>query len=288
MPVSSLALARRLVLSLGASALLLSACATSPPPSAVQVNGLPIAYRLQGQGSGPTVVLQAGLGDGQAVWSELLPHLSARHRVFSFDRPGYGDSPRASGARDPCTQARELRSVLRAAGVAPPYVLVGHSIGGLYQHAFARLYPDELAGLLLIEPTHPQHWSSMQREAPAIAALVRTLRASAFTSTMRDEFDAQTECLDRLPPLDRRPPPALLLRREAFPLIEQGAFADMVERLWDDWRRLAAVEPLVRLPGTDHYLQRRHPAAVAAAVDDLVTRACRSAHATPGDPGCAR
>jgi pimeloyl-ACP methyl ester carboxylesterase len=83
------------------------------------------------------------------------------------------------GAARPCTQARELRAGLQAVGVAPPYLLVGHSIGGLYQHAFTRRYPEEVAALLLIGPTHPQHWSTMEREAPALSTFVRTMRATA-------------------------------------------------------------------------------------------------------------
>jgi pimeloyl-ACP methyl ester carboxylesterase len=240
----------------------------------LQVGAQRIASLRMGQGPGPTVVLQSGLGDGLQVWSDLVPRLTDRHPVFSIDRPGYGDSPRAFGPRDPCTQARELRASLQAAGVAPPYLLVGHSIGGLYQHAFARLYPQEVAGLLLIEPTHPQHWASMQREVPAIATLVRGMRSAAFTATMRDEFDAQTSCLDTLPPSPASPPPALLLRRSDWPAMEQGAFAEMASRLWEDWRRLAAVQRVERLPGSDHYLQRSQPDAVAAAIKGLVARHC--------------
>lgn len=256
---------------------LLFACASQPDAALLQLDqagGQRIAYRLEGQGTGPTVVLQSGLGDGQQVWAELLPRLSARHPVFSLDRPGYGGSPRSAGPRDPCTQARELRASLQAAGLAPPYLLVGHSIGGLYQHAFARLFPDEVAALLLIEPTHPQHWSTMEREAPALSSFVRTMRATVFTTTMRDEFDAQTHCLASLPALAEPAPPALLLRRSEFPAMEQGVFADMVGRLWDDWRSLAAVQRVERLPGNDHYLPRTQPAAVAAAVDSLVARHC--------------
>lgn len=269
-----------------AISLLLSACASLPTSQPLQVGEQRIASLRLGQGPGPTVVLQSGLGDGLQVWSELLPRLTDRHLVFSIDRPGYGDSPRATGPRDPCTQARELRASLQTAGLPPPYLLVGHSLGGLYQHAFSRLYPQEVAGLLLIEPTHPQHWATMQREVPALTGVVRGLRATAFSATMRDEFDAQTACLDGLPPLAATPPPALLLRRSDWPSLEQGAFADMASRLWEDWRVLAAVQRVERLPGSDHYLQRSQPDAVAAAINGLVARHCPQVHSDAAGRRC--
>ncbi len=261
-------------------ALLLGACASLPPTQTVQLGGQRLAQLRVGQGPGPTLVLQSGLGDSHMTWAELIPLLSERHRVWTYDRPGYGDSPRASAPRDACTVARELHGTLQAAGVRPPYLLVGHSIGGLYQHAFARLYPQEVAGLVLLEPTHPEHWARLQQEAPGTAVLVRALRSSAFSGVMRDEFDAQTDCLDRLDRLDRLPPrgpdapPAVLLRRSRFALAEQGAFAEMVARLWQDWGRLVALEGIEHLPGDDHYLQRSQPKRVAAAIDAMVARHC--------------
>lgn len=141
-------------------------------------------------------MLQSGLGDGRATWNTLWPQLTVRHCVFVLDRPGYGDSPSTSAPRDPCQAARELHAALRDAHVPPPYLLVGHSLGGLYQVVFAWLYPDETAGLLLLDPTHPEHWATLQRETPKTAAIVTGLRSTLFTPTMRAEFDAQAQCLD--------------------------------------------------------------------------------------------
>src|SRR5574343_1205197 len=115
----------------------------------------------------PTVVLQAGLGDGQSAWRPVLPALQQLGPVFAYDRPGYGSAASVDGARDPCTIARELHALLQQQQVAPPYLLVGHSIGGLYQYVYARLYPQEVAGMVLLDPTHTEHWASMQQQVPA-------------------------------------------------------------------------------------------------------------------------
>ena len=68
-----------------------------------------------------------------------MEELASGQAVFAYDRPGYAGNPASEALRDPCTVAAELRAQLRTAGLQPPYVLVGHSLGGLYQYVFARL-----------------------------------------------------------------------------------------------------------------------------------------------------
>lgn len=94
----------------------------------------------------PTAVLQAGLGDGHESWSAVSVAIAAEVRVFAYDRPGYGGRVPAEGLRDPCTITAELRQALRHSGLSPPYILVGHFFGGLYQYVFAKLYPEDVAG----------------------------------------------------------------------------------------------------------------------------------------------
>ena len=69
----------------------------------------------------------------------MMEELASGQAVFAYDRPGYAGNPASEAPRDPCTVAAELRAQLRTAGLQPPYVLVGHSLGGLYQYVFARL-----------------------------------------------------------------------------------------------------------------------------------------------------
>lgn len=229
------------------------------------------SYVLAGTGR-PTAVLQSGLGDGKAVWAGLLPSLAERRQVFAYDRPGYGDSPAAPAqrSRDPCTVAEELHALLREAGVAPPYLLVGHSLGGLYQYAFARLFPAEVAGLVLLDPTHPQHWRRMQAEAPAAASLLNGLRATPlFTATMRREFEAQDQCQQRLaaqPPLTL---PVRLLVRTRYAPPEHGAFEALVHELERDWLRQSGAPRVEAVEGSGHYIQSDRPAAVLAAIEAL-------------------
>lgn len=255
----------------------LSGCASLPTTGIERTAGGALAYSRSGAGR-PAVVLQSGLGDGKRPWASVAAPLADSLTVFAYDRPGYGDSSPTAAARDPCTIATELHDLLGAAGVPPPYLLVGHSLGGLYQYVFARLYPDEVAGVVLLDPTHPTHWQRMQEEAPASATLVGGLRSTVFTAAMRREFDDQAGCLDRFtaaPPLQV---PVRLLVRSRFELVESAAFQDMVRRLEVDWQKLTGAARVERVDGAGHYIHRDRPASVVAAVRALAAPSSRPAN----------
>jgi pimeloyl-ACP methyl ester carboxylesterase len=259
-----------------ACSLLLASCASPLPTTGEhRVAGAPIAYSLTGGGR-PAVVLQSGLGDGRSPWSAAAPALARSHVLFAYDRPGYGDSAASPGARDPCSVAAELRSLLSAAHVEPPFVLVGHSLGGLYQYAFARLYPADVAGLVLLDATHPDHWRRMQADVPAMATVVGGLRATLFSAAMRREFDDQQHCIERL---QEQPPlhvPVRVLVRTRFDLAERGAFETMVHALEADWLQLVGARALERVEGAGHYIQKDQPARVVAAVESVAAQGAGS------------
>jgi pimeloyl-ACP methyl ester carboxylesterase len=251
---------------LAVAALVVAGCASIPTTGTHRTTSGVLAYSLTGAGQ-PTVVLQSGLGDGRAPWAAVVSRLSATHAVFSYDRPGYGQSSATAEARDPCSVATELHGVLSAAGIAPPYVLVGHSLGGLYQYAFARLYPTEVAALVLLDPTHPTHWRRMQADTPAMAGVVSGLRATVFSAAMRREFDDQDKCADRLSSLPPVSKPTRLLTRTRFELVEKGAFENMVHTLERDWVALTGASRVEPIDGSGHYIQKDQPARVVAAIE---------------------
>jgi pimeloyl-ACP methyl ester carboxylesterase len=107
---------------------------------------------------GPTVVLEAGMGSFSPNWYWVQEELAPTIRSVAYDRAGLGWSRRSRRQRDAQTIAIELRDALRIAGIAPPYVLAGHSFGGLPVRAFADLYPELTAGLVLVDASHPDQW----------------------------------------------------------------------------------------------------------------------------------
>lgn len=126
---------------------------------------------LQSAGSGtPAVVLETGLGGMSSAWGWIQPEAAKFSRVVSYDRAGLGWSGADPAPKSAVQVARRLRSLLRQTEVPPPYVLVGHSMGGLFIRVFADLYPDEVAGMVLVDASHPDQ----RRRSPAIETHMRS------------------------------------------------------------------------------------------------------------------
>ena len=99
-------------------------------------------------------MFEAGLGDGKEAWKSVFAEVGKSTTVFAYDRGGHGTSTARSTDRSAKQIVAELRSLLQAAHVDPPFVLVGHSIGGLYVNLFARTYPMEIAGVVFVDARH--------------------------------------------------------------------------------------------------------------------------------------
>ncbi len=126
----------------------------SPPGRLVDIGGHRLHVRVAGEGS-PTVVLEAGLTATSAVWGWIEPALAEVTRVVAYDRAGIGWSESSLEPHDGLTVARHLAVLLDRLGSPGPVVLVGHSMGGLFVRIFADLHPERVAGMVLIDPSHP-------------------------------------------------------------------------------------------------------------------------------------
>jgi pimeloyl-ACP methyl ester carboxylesterase len=125
------------------------------PGRLLEVNGRQLHIRCAGQGS-PAIVIIPALGDSSDPWMEVLPVLAQHTRVCVYDRAGLGWSQSPRRRRTGAGMAADLRSLLRQAGVGPPYLLAGHSLGGLVAQLYAVLYPAEVAAVALIDSSHPR------------------------------------------------------------------------------------------------------------------------------------
>ncbi len=270
MPISSL---RTLLMAIGCA--FAAGCSSLPPNQTSKIGDSEIAWVRTG--SAPTtVVFQSGLGDGMSPWAAVIGRLPSTVATFAYDRPGYGASrPAPKAPSNPCDVARELHAVLAATGARPPYLLVGHSLGGQYHYAYARLFPDEVAGMLLLDPTHPDHWTSLQRETPVVAATISVLRATVFSATMRAEFDGQSACFDSAPSLTRLVRARILVSTRPE-IGETPAFRSVVSRLTKDWLSKlpsATTRPVV---GAGHYIHKDRPELIAAEIQAILTEVASS------------
>jgi pimeloyl-ACP methyl ester carboxylesterase len=131
-----------------------------PPGKMVGVGDHSMHINCVGQGT-PTVVLDTALGAMSTSWVRVQQEVSGTTRVCAYDRSGMGWSESGSNPREAKQVSGELHALLEGADIEGPYVLVGHSFGGLYTQTYASRYPKEVAGVALIESSHPEQFSRL-------------------------------------------------------------------------------------------------------------------------------
>ena len=191
----------------GALLLLLGLAAAAPVRVALP-DGRRLALHCTGAGA-PTVILEAGFLAWSFAWAPVQPELARRYRVCSYDRAGLGGSDPGPLPRDGAAIAADLDELLRAAAARPPYLLVGHSAGGLYVRLFAARRPGDVAGMVLVDPS--VEWQFRLNDPVMAAKAAGYARCAAAASAKA------------LP----SPDPAL----KACWTTDKGAFGDMLRGL---------------------------------------------------------
>jgi pimeloyl-ACP methyl ester carboxylesterase len=159
--------------------LVVSGCGSDTPPDLssgkkVDLGGWALYIQCKGSGS-PTVVLDSGLDDDHEIWGPIEPALARKTRTCSYDRSGVGDSDvrPSEPVSVPAEQVvDELDELLDKAEVEAPYVLVGHSLGGLNARLHAARHPDDLAGIVFVDPTSPSYFEDGSAGPEALGAAI--------------------------------------------------------------------------------------------------------------------
>lgn len=250
-----------------------------------------------GQGE-PAVVMDAGLGGTSLDWVRVQPELAKYTRVCTYDRAGYGWSEPGPRPRSSDRIAEELRTLLRIAAVPEPYVLVGHSFGGYNVRLFASHYPEETAGLVLVDAAHEDQVRRFREEgginiAPRgqfvflsssdipnnmpynVRPLARSLiNSSEAYQTVRDElisFRRSAAQVRNSGPLPDVPLVVISRGQQAWPDTPKG---NKLERLWarlqDDLAERQVHVPHLFAQNSGHYVQLDEPGVVVNAVRSVI------------------
>lgn len=292
---------------------------TAPPAASGRVDGgrqvtLPDGRRIyvdcRGHGS-PTVVLESGIHDSSDVWSltetrppvpaspATLPGIARGARVCTYDRPGtirYTTPPTLTGRSSPVAMPRslpalvtELDQTLTAAGEKGPYLLVGHSFGGMITRLYAQTHPERTAGLVFVDAFGPEIRDGLGADWPAYARLVNrpgvpVEKDPGFETIDLDGAMAAVEKGPRLPSV----PMAVISKTAPFEVAPgtPSTLMKAVEAAWprlqDSLVTLGPDTPHVLATGSDHYVQLHDPDLVTATVDLVLDRARHGTTAPAG------
>ena len=245
----------------------------------------------------PTILLEAGGGGDYLTWGEILPVMQSTHRLCAYDRAGLGQSePPAEASRTAADQVADLRALLDAAGVSGPFVIGAHSYGATVATLFTQAYPDEVVGLLFVDPQSPRVSARWRDALPAPAA-----DEPASVTDFRDELETfetdpslnpehlhlRTSLAEAAAALDAPGPlfgdrPVVVLSAETTPGPESGLPPDLAktfDEIWAAGQQELADEStagsLETVSGAGHEIQVDQPPAVIDALerilDDLAT-----------------
>jgi pimeloyl-ACP methyl ester carboxylesterase len=258
--------------------------------------GRELYLECRGAGS-PTVILESGYHDSSQPWSladgfrpAVLPGIAGFAKVCAYDRPGtllYTDPPRLTdrSSRVPMPRTAkdvtsDLHALLAAASVPGPYILVGHSLGGLFVRLYAQTHADEVSGLVLVDAFPVGLPAQLGSQWPAYRQLAdKPLLAFAGNADFEQiDIDASILQIRQAPPL-RRMPLVVLTKTERFaiPPNQAGFAAADLERAWsqgaEDLVKLQPDTPHIFATGSDHYIQIRQPDLVIQSTRLIIDRA---------------
>jgi pimeloyl-ACP methyl ester carboxylesterase len=154
-----------------------------PPGQLIDVGGYRLHLYCTGNGS-PTVVLNSASFDTVSDWVWIQPKIAKVTRVCAYDRAGLGWSDFGPEPHDPQQNSRQLHALLTKAGVQGPLLLIGHSFGGLYARHYAAQYPEDVAGMVLIEATPPDFLRRAGKPETMPNADERMMRAGPYAARL--------------------------------------------------------------------------------------------------------
>ena len=216
-----------------------------------------------------SIVFENGLRATVDGWDKVIDGVAPDASIFAYNRPGYGHSQAAETPRDGATIVEELRQFLKHKGLAPPYILVGHSLGGLYMQLFAKRYPQEVSGLVLVDPLLP----GIVKKSEDFPFWTRSAKRLFFSSTVNQEIDAihqTSEQVLSLAPIDDKPIVMLINKPKSATAVgvDFGAFnkdqktREAVSGMYPKAKRIVV--------DSDHQVQRQNPAEVVDAIRKII------------------
>ena len=227
-----------------------------------------LATWCSGSGS-PVVILETGLGAPASDWTTVHEGVASFTKVCHYDRANCGESDAAPTPRTAMDMAEDLHALVEASGYETPLILVGHSFGAPITLVYAHTWPAEVAGLVLVDPTHPDQFTTFGPLMPDFLPMKEfwtsgwlTPEGTAERIDFQTSFD-QVNAIDTLGDL-----PLTILTSTTWAGLENGQ--EMWTGLHERYAQLSTRSHQRVLEGPDHFLQRSAPEAIVDATEEMV------------------
>ena len=255
-------------LALLSMSVLFAACSSRIPSRVEIIDGHQIEIATAGAGGAATVVFEAGLGEDWTHWDEVASQVALRTKIFAYSRPGTGASGPVTTPRDPKQIVEELRTLLASKGYAPPYLLVGHSMGGTYVELFAKSHPDEVVGAVLVDPRHRDFLTTCEAAGLDTCGIPESTLALQSAATVAEyrAFAVASDQMRAAGAFGSYPVRVLTATKHA------GSAAR--EALWETMLAALAAEAVngehILVQGSGHHIQLDRPEVVVQAIVSLL------------------
>lgn len=260
----------------------IGAIAQSPPVRAetLSVGGRQVEVIQAGSGA-PTIVLEAGGGNGATSWGRVLTDLATTSRVIAYSRPGRGGSSVKAGLQTPQSMVADLHELLAALGEREPVILVGHSWGGLLARLYVSTYPSAVAGIVLIDAAHEAQfarWDALvagHRMADTMEALVSQLPLPVRLDFAQILPVQRAQHVAGMRPLPGDLPVAVITATKPCPPAREFTCRDpralaIWRALHDEWFANAATGLRIVSAQSGHYVMFDRPELIVQAVRFVV------------------
>jgi pimeloyl-ACP methyl ester carboxylesterase len=252
------------------------------PAHLVQVGTQKMFVNCVGKGTSPTVILEAGTGDSSEVWNTVQEQVEKFAQVCSYDRLGLGKSDKLAVAHTADEIVEDLHELLHVVPVPASYVMVGHSIGGIYVRKYAALFPTDVKGLVLLDSSHEEQFTRVSEISPEWAQRIASkfptdpegLRAQGFlprNKRLAWRFDKPLIVIEH----GEIPKTA-----DSDPMARQSEAVFHV--LQKDLAGRSKYGQLREAEKSGHNIQRDQPELVIQAIKDVIRESATLAVAKPG------
>ncbi|MDX8367728.1 alpha/beta fold hydrolase [Cytobacillus sp. IB215665] len=232
----------------------------------VQIGDYKLFAQLFGQKKDkPTIVMESGYGESSKTWDSIIQEVSKLTEVLIYDRAGLGESEKSSNPRTSREMVKELKELINQVKIKPPYILIGHSFGGVNARIYATKYPNEVCGLILIDST-PENYR--EKFLPTMSKEFQESYNNQFI--YEGNYDEFMESLKQLKESKMK----LNVPLTVLSAGKKDHYSKKSQELWNGMQReildISSNSDFINAENSTHYIHKDNPKIVINAIKQMI------------------